>query len=224
MSITLDFRVDDLPEAERPHAKVLAALLKDDLSSYIKTFSAAVALKENVGPLTIDPKNAAHHDMFVQWGFMACHEAALMAWHFGQTLKWARTNCLSRAPTLSSLADHDQVRALERLFGKLFPHHGRLRDAVAHMADMRRGEEAIERNALRGKNSTGAIAFNMGPNTRAGLKQALIQDTFAMGHKGEIVSLIVNAESVAKLQHVHGEALRVYGLIAAARAAPPASA
>lgn len=219
-----DFHLDKLPEAERPHAKALRGNL-GGLGTYALRLKEAIALYDHcaklmfpIGPM--NPEEVARTFEFIMpWQLIACRDAGMSIWHFGQLIIACRRDCLPHIPTLRPYADDDALRLLERRFGGLFPNYKDIRKAIAHSADLARSEAAIKENALTGSHRKGGVGVQT--KGRVVLGQGLTGDVYTVGHKRQLVEFRMTQETLDRLNQAQQFVVQAYAdIIAAWQAAP----
>jgi hypothetical protein len=132
------------------------------------------------------------------WKFIAARDAAMTVYHFSVALKAIRFGAKS---TLSAQVDHGLIRRSRRDFRMNFPNAERMRNAVAHSAELLKSRSDVERNTFRKQYVAGAISFRSG-----GMMSNVLNDrtlTFSFMPKGlseaQVVTLEISAQSVKSL-------------------------
>ena len=82
------------------------------------------------------------------WMHTAARDGIMMIYHFGKAMEGIRKSFRS-CPTLRAVVNHHTLRESSKLFTSTFPRLEKFRHAVAHVAELAEGSEALLTNAFR---------------------------------------------------------------------------
>jgi hypothetical protein len=200
------YPLDFVPESERPSAEALRNSLTD-LRMFVQRFDAAITLNEHSRELLFARgENALDAG---KWSLIACRDAAMSIWLFGEGLRIARTKLLPRCPTLLAAADHKKTRQLDGRYTGLFPGYKRIRHALSHFAHTPTEGDLLDRATQKKK----VVVI---------VSSSLRDRTFGTTHNGELFEFDLTGETADKLKMVESQAHEVYGAIFAAAKATSA--
>lgn len=133
-----------LPEENQQAALMLAAslvklsLLRNDFAAALSLLehveSSAAGIRKELGVIqTISAASRAQH-VFELWKEIAVRDAILTVYHFGSALK-AIDNNVGGIPSFDTQQSKEARWSALNEYGKRFPRHREIRDAVCHVAD-----------------------------------------------------------------------------------------
>ena len=133
--------IDDLtfPECERQEVDSILLLLSS-LTSFIEDFRSDLELFDYA------EENSA---VKMRWASIACRDAAMTLWNFGDALNCIRT-ALKRCPSLKTQRKERALKAAIGRFGAAFPFAEKVRNATAHPVGQMATPKDREVNRLRG--------------------------------------------------------------------------
>ncbi|MCI4644395.1 MAG: hypothetical protein MRY64_06390 [Hyphomonadaceae bacterium] len=218
----VEFPAGKLGVDEIAHAQSITRNLSY-LDRYIDRFAAAVSLIGHIQDemFSVDPaqlSKSSELPKLMEWQFIAARDAALSVWHFGKCLEACRSKCLPYCPTLTAIADHDQIRSLEKAFKGAFPGHSEVRDSVAHEGQKFSSVAATKKNAMTPEVFMRGVPVVVTGFSEVHPQQSFISDCYQVSYEGRYYKLKLTEESVTSLRRMAEKARQVYTELAVALA------
>ncbi|MEQ1651901.1 MAG: hypothetical protein ABL897_05380 [Hyphomicrobium sp.] len=179
-----------------------AVINRMNLSRFVIDFQTSVDLFELLerggGPPTVGIFGGA----FTYYRMIAAKDGAMNIYHFGCSLEAIRHQ-LSACRSLQEI-DRVAVRRACKLFRSTFPHAESVRHAIAHAGEL--NDTPAKITIQNQKNAFTGHGFSIGSGGQ--LIGALYERTYSIVFEGEVFSVVMDTDTLAKLNVISG---LVYG-------------